>query len=379
MITPSPGRLHGDLMRGKRRFYAILLIPALAAFLALLSPPMVAEGAHGDAAAWMGTPPVPRTFTTPTPTALAVASPAAISAEGCCANPFWSQDSDWVLFLDSREGSGTGLYALPRSGGAAFIVHPQVGVYSRDLTLVAYLANGRTYIERWADGTRWEIPSEGQEIFFSPDGDWISWNFISSGVTFPNLRQRAIWVARTDGQDARELVTVIGGEFLGWTADAEAILVSGRLAPDMPAGIWRIELENGAGRLLEEVEVPLRVLVSPGGEQVAFIRAFEEPGTNGLVVAATDGSGSRILALFGSYRWLDEENLLVIPMDMAASGPSLWRVHVGTGEEVRWLDLTRSGERILNNDWAVSPDGQSLVFRAAGDGSLWVLTLPEPR
>lgn len=365
-------------MRRTGRLLAGLLLPALVAGVAVFLSPSAAEGASGAGATWLGTPPVPLNISTPTPTAYASAHPTALTDDGCCANAFWAPDSDWVLFLDSRVETGTGLYALPRSGGAPILVNERVGVYCDDLSLIAYPENGRAYIERWADGTRWEAPSEGQGITFSPGGEWISWSFISSGVTFPNLRQRAIWIARTDGEGARELVTVVGGELLGWTADEEAILVSGRLAPDMPAGIWRIEIENGAGRLLEEVEVPLRALVSPDGEFVVFIRAFEQAGTNGVVITATDGSGSRLLDLFGSYRWLDEAYLLVIPLDMEARGPSVWLVDVTTGEEVRWLDLAQSGQRIVNNDWSVSPDGQSLIFRAAEDDSLWVVTLPEP-
>jgi len=322
------------------------------------------------------TPSAPRAILTSTPAAIARARPLQLTDPGCCANPDWSSDSDWVVYFDSPGREDAGLFAVPTSGGEPLLVHARVGVYSNDLSLVAYKENGQTYIERWVDGTRWLIDNQGREVMFSPDGRWVTWSYISSGVTFPNLRQRTIWIAAIDGSEAHEIVTVTGGEFLGWTEAEEAILVSGRLAPDMPAGIWRIQVDDGAGLLLHEVEVPLRPLVSPQGRRIAFVVAFEETGQNGLWVVNSDGSGVRRLNLFGAYRWMGEDDLLVIPMDLSAGGPSLWHVAVESGVSERWLDLAASGHGILNNDWAVSPDGTRLVFRSTRDAALWAFSLP---
>ena len=369
----------GDRSIPKRRWglFCLLAVVLLCGIALLALPGADAYALIQTEGSYRATPPIPQVFTTPTPTPLASALPMPITTGGCCANPFWSLDSDWVLFLDQRESTHAGLYAVPSSGGEALLVHDRVGTYSSDLALIAYLENGQTIVERWVDGVRWIIPNQGREVFFSPSGENLCWSMISSGVTFPNLRQRAIWVSANDGSDAREVVTVTGGEFLGWAEDEDAILVSGRLAPDLPAGIWRIELETGAGLLLYEIEVPLRALVSPGGEQIAFIQAFEESGRNGLWVAQADGGGSQRLDVFGAFRWLDDDHLAVIPMDLDADSPSLWRVTLG-GESERWVGLGSSGQRIVNNDWTISPDASRLVFRSAGDDSLWVITLPEP-
>ncbi|MBN2557050.1 MAG: hypothetical protein JXA97_14040 [Anaerolineales bacterium] len=369
----------GDRSLQERR-WGLLCLFAVVIFCGIFLLALPVEDAYALIQAdgrFRTTPPIPQAFSTPTPTPLASALPIPITTAGCCANPFWSPDSDWVLFLDQRGSAHAGLYAVPSDGGEALLVNDRVGTYSPDLTMIAYLENGQTFVERWVDRARWIIPSQGREVFFSPSGENLCWSMISSGVTFPNLRQRAIWVAAYDGSDAREIVTVTGGEFLGWTAGEDAILVSGRLAPDLPAGIWRIELDSGAGLLLYEIEVPLRALVSPGGEQIAFIQAFEESGRNGLWMVGADGSSAQRLEVFGAFRWLDDDHLAVIPMDLEADSPSLWRVTAG-GEPERWVDLGSSGQRIVNNDWLISPDASRLVFRSARDDSLWVITLPEP-
>lgn len=369
----------GDRMTSFRRTFlsGAIFAAVLIGCLLILSVQSAMAHSSVDSTRFSYTPQAPRTIQTATPTPLASAHPLQLSEQGCCANPTWSSDSDWVLYLDAAEDVQAGLYAVSSSGGDPLLVHSRIGTYSDDLAFVAYQEDGQTYVERWADGTRWLIDNQGREVFFSPDGRWISWSYISHGVTFPNLRQRAIWIARVDGSDARELVTVTGGEFLGWAEGAQAILVSGRLAPDMPAGVWRIQLDDGAGLLLHEIEVPLRPLVSPGGSRVAFIQAFEESGQNGLWVVNADGSDAMLLDVFGAYRWSGEDDLIVIPMDLTADGPALWRVDLDEENLEYLVDLSGTGHAIINNDWSVSPDGTLLVFRSTRDRALWLVNLPE--
>jgi len=369
----------GSRMISSRRSLLFAAIFAAAIFTCFLLFPV--HGAKANSVRASGhygyTPEAPRSVQTATPAPLASVHPLQLTEQGCCANPSWSGDSDWILYLDAADEVQAGLYAVSSSGGDPLLVHSRIGTYSDDLAYIAYQEDGQTFVERWADGTRWLIDNQGREVFFSPDGRWISWSYISHGVTFPNLRQRAIWVARVDGSDARELVTVTGGEFLGWAEGAEAILVSGRLAPDMPAGVWRIQLDGGAGLLLHDIEVPLRPRVSPGGRRIAFIQAFEESGQNGLWVANSDGSGTMLLDVFGAYRWMGEDDLIVIPMDLSANGPSLWRADLDENRVEYLVDLSGTGHAIINNDWSISPDGTLMVFRSTRDQALWLVNLPE--
>jgi hypothetical protein len=324
--------------------------------------------------------PTPVASPTPAPTALSAPEAVRLTSGGCCAYPAWSPDSHWVLFFDRpAEDAPAGLYSVPANGGAVTLVHPRVGVYNPDWTLLAYTQGEGTIVERLADASRWSIPSEGCTVRFSPGSSYVTWGVISSGISFPDLRQRGIWIARVDGSGAREIVTVNGGDLIGWDAGEEAIFVSGRLAPDGPAGVWRIAMEDGAGRLLMAVDRVRSALISPSGGWIAFIVAFDpDPTRNGLWLVQTDGSSVRKLDLFGAYRWRREGELLIIPLDMQAEGPSLWQVDSSTGETVRLTDPKHTKLSIANNDWQPSPDGASIVYLSFQDRNLWLLPLPEP-
>jgi len=305
--------------------------------------------------------------------------PIRISDGDCCPYPRWSSDSEWVMLFDAGEkGEVPGLYSIPREGGFPTLLTERIGVYSQDWSLVAYPEASMVYIERWADGDRWVVPSPGRRIFFSPSGDQIAWELGSSGIRHPDLRQNAIWLAEIDGRAAREVVTVNGGHFVGWASGEEAIVVYGRLAPNGPAGIWRVSIEDGGGRLLFEIEKPRSLLLSPAGGWLAFFVAFEnQPDRNGLWIIGMDGSEKHHYSTIGAYRWRGEGQLLVIPQDLDAPGAYLWQIDVD--EDVVWeiTDPMRDALPIASNDWQPSPDGSVIVFRSHEDHNLWVFQLPE--
>ncbi|HEY44807.1 MAG TPA: hypothetical protein G4O11_12565 [Anaerolineae bacterium] len=328
------------------------------------------------------TPPTP-TWTpvrTPTPTVIGVQTPFRLTEGGCCPYPSWSPDSRWIPFLDHPgRYEPAGLYAIAANGGEVVLIVERTGIFSRDWSRVAYLDSGRTFVERWADGKRWEIPNEGRSVRFSPSGQLIEWEVMSRGIEFPDLRQQAIWLANYDGTDAREIVTIMGGEFVGWINGEQEILVTGRLAPYGPSGVWKISIEDGAGQLLLEVDRVRSPLLSLGTDWLAFTVAFDtREEQNGLWVMRTDGSFSKKLGIFGAYRWRHEGVLLVIPLDLELPGPTLWQVDVLSGNAWRLVDLSSASLRIASNDWQPSPDGEKMVFRSAEDQNLWVLELPIP-
>ncbi|MDF1500181.1 MAG: hypothetical protein P1P76_06915 [Anaerolineales bacterium] len=309
----------------------------------------------------------------------ALAVPKQITNDGCCPYPQWSADSEWVLFVDSIGSDGPGLYGVPAEGGPATFLTGRIGSFSQDLSLVAYPEAGLVYIERWAIGDRWLVPSQGREVYLSHENEWVAWEYGSTSIQNQDLKQRTIWIASIKGEEARELVTVHGGRFLGWINHGQALLVSGRLSPLSPAGVWRIERESGAGRLLFSTDHPRDVLISPKGEWLALTVAFQaDHSKNGLWVMRTDGSGITRLPVYGSYRWRAEGELLVIPYDFEAENPYLWQVSVETNQ---FWELTRPEDDdlvIANNDWQPSPDGRKIVFSSHADRNLWVMSLPDP-
>lgn len=317
---------------------------------------------------------------TSTPAALAGSRPFQLTEGGCCPNPVWSQDSEWVIFFDrSTEEEEAGLYGIPADGGSVTKIHDRIGVYARSHSVVAYRSGGFTIVERWADGARWYVQNDARAVRFSPSARMVAWIVTSHGITFPDVRQRAIWVATRAEPEGREVVTVNGGALLGWTQDEKAILVTGRLAPDGPAGVWKIMLQDGAGRLLVEVENIHSPLMSPLGEWVAYMSTFNnDPELDGLWVVDTKGDAPRKLPFFGAYRWRREGILLVIPMDLTQEGVSLWQVDVSTMALDQLTDPNLTLLPIANNDWEPSPDGEKMVFVSSEDHNLWVMKLPEP-
>ncbi|MEJ2013464.1 MAG: hypothetical protein P8X64_14730 [Anaerolineales bacterium] len=304
--------------------------------------------------------------------------PIAITSDGCCAYPGWSKDSEWILFFDAPDGGDTrGLYTIPRSGGPATRLTDRIGSFSSDWTLVAYPESERVYIERWQDGERWTVPSSGRAVHFSPSSQSIAWQIGSSSIQNPDVRVRSIWVSGLKGEDARELVTVHGGELIGWAEDEQALIVTGRLTPTGPAGIWRINIEDGAGRLLFEADRLRDALLSNDGMMLAFIIAFEQnPERNGVWILRTDDGSARRLEFFGSYRWRSSDQLLLVPLDLDASSPYL--LQYDSGRDL-WWTLTTPQETVLpiaNNDWRISPNGRWLVYQSFLDRNLYLLELP---
>ncbi|MGD8823166.1 MAG: hypothetical protein PVG63_08705 [Anaerolineales bacterium] len=300
-----------------------------------------------------------------------------ITRAGCCGHPQWGADSNWVVFLDRpRIDAQPGLYGVPINGGDPRLIHPQVGIYSNDFSLVAYKQDGYTYVERWADGTRWTIPNLGRPVFFSPSGRKLAWDISSEGITHPDLRQHSIWVSAHNGSEARQIVSVQGGSFIGWLANEEQIIVTGRLEPYGMGGIWRIDIDSREATLLMEVERPRDLLLSPEGGWLAFTIRFEQTdGRNGLWIMNTADGQARRLDAYGSYRWRSEGQLLLIPFDPAAE-LALWQYDSASGEGIQLTNPDVYHFKIANNDWEVSPDGTKVVYVSAEDYSLWILQLP---
>lgn len=389
MIMKTLGHLIGEKRMSNFQRMRSCLVIAAAIFICVVAVHIggvayASPAVSGDAESILLYPvfatPARKPIHTPTPTAVGAPTPFRLTEGGCCAYPSWSPDSRWVPFLD-RPGpyDPTGLYAIAASGGEVAFIVERAGAFSRDWSRVAYIDRDRTFVERWADGERWEIPNEGRSVRFSPSGQLIMWEVRSRGIEFPDLRQKAIWLASYDGTNAREVVTIMGGEFVGWVNGEQEIIVTGRLAPYGPSGIWKISIVDGAGQLFLEMDRVRSPLLSRGSEWLAFTVAFDtQEERNGLWVMRTDASFSKKLEIFGAYRWRHEGVLLVIPLDLESPGPTLWQVDVLSGETWRLTDPSLTSLPIASNDWEPSPDGEKIVFRSAEDQNLWVLELPAP-
>ncbi len=301
-----------------------------------------------------------------------------LTNNGCCVQPFWSPDGREVWFLDRPDPEApAGIWGLPLTGGAPRLVTTQLGVFSPDYRRRAYPEGGQTVIEDLETGERWIAPSGGRAVVFSPDGEWIAWE-VSAGEA-PSLERRVtiLWISRVDGREARPVLQLTGGGFAGWFPDGRRVLVITREASGANPFLAVVDLRNGSLRPIAQGERLRGAQISPEGGWVVYQSLFgADPAQNGLWVVRADGTGSRQLSVFGAYRWRSEGRLLVIPLEPGAPSHRVLEVEASTGAIRPLTDPVLLPFRIAGGDWALSPDGQRIVFVSAADRNLWILELP---
>ena len=323
---------------------------------------------------------------TEVPTPLPVASPTAtptpipklvqLTTNGCCVEPFWSPDGAQVLFLDKPSAdSPAGFWGIRPEGGEPTLYTDRLGLYSPDMSLLAYPQNGQTVVERLSDGQRWIIPNEGRAISFSPDSSLVVWTAGNSGPPFDTpLRQ--VWVSDFDGTQPRQVAQVIGGGFSAWFPDGR-ILVSGKMDASEPLpSLWAVSLQDGSTTQLATGERLRGVSISPGGSWLAYQKVFDpNPSQNGIWLVNTISGESRRLELFGGYRWQDDQHLLLIPLDTTQPNHQLWQIDAATGIANPMTDPALLPFKVANGDWSVSPDGKKIAFVSAVDRNIWLVNL----
>jgi Tol biopolymer transport system component len=335
------------------------------------------EPAEGHPAA-IQTEPAP---VVPTPTPLPELRP--LTGGGCCVQPFWSPDSQRVLFIDKPAPDGpAGVWGVDRLGSPAQLVSDRLGIFSSDQQLRAFPEGGQTIVERLSDGQRWTIPSGGRAVSFSLDGQKVAWT-TGQGTAGSNSVPRQIWVSQVDGSQARQVLTLPGGSFAGWFPDGR-LLISGRLeAPETGQALWALTLPvDEAGQpVLTELGRGERIRgtsISPDGRWLAYLVTLStDPEQNGIWLVDTQSGEKRRLEFFGGYRWRDGSRLLVVPLDLEQAAHRLWQVDLDSGEAIPLTDPAITSFKIANGDWSVSPDGRQVAFVSADDQNIWLLTLPE--
>ncbi len=295
----------------------------------------------------------------------------------CCTRLFWSPDSLWVAFVAKPKGvTEAGIFGAAVDGTGVRRLFPIVGALAPDWSAMAYPREGKTIVQDTATGRRWAVPSGGKAVRFSPSGLKMAWESGSDGFTHLDLRRRVVWLADRTGSNVQRIVTTYGGGLVGWSVGEANLLVSGRLSADGPSGLWSIPLAGGDPQLLVGVEGVRDPLLSPDSSWVAFYVAFgADPSQDGVWLVKTDGSAAKRLDLFGAYRWRSSDQLLLIPLDLAAPQVELIQINAASGAEAR-LPLPGSTVDIAGGDWQPSPDGNWIAYVSAQQGEVRLVPLP---
>lgn len=365
--------------------------PALDATARPISPPPAATNTPTASPTATSTP-SPTPTETATPTATPIPQPVAVqlTSGGCCTQPFWSADSTQVRFIDKPGvDSPVGIWGVPvaEPQAAPALVSERLELSTAGREFLVETTDDTTTIERLATGERWTVPAEGRSVAFSPGDAHIAWSIGNNDVS-PDRQVSAIWVANLDGSEARQVATLLRGGLAGWASD-DALVISGReSAQSQEQVLWALSLADGSRTELARAERLRGTVLSPGGHWLVYYTTFEDdPATNGLWLARTDGTQRRQLdrSLFGAYQWRncpetcapEDERLLVVPLQPDAAFHELWQVQAATGEARRLTDPAVTPFKIANGDWRVSPDGRYVAFVESKDRNLWVIEPPQ--
>ena len=340
--------------------------------------------------------PVPTATPAPTATHTPVPVLRQLTSGGCCTQPFWSPDSTEVRYID-KPGPAEPVGYWSVDAGQTLPepkLRPEpIAYYSSDFSHRLELG-AQTTIVRMSDGAKSVAPAGGRVVSFSPGRKRIAWSVSPANVPVER-RVTQVWVANIDGTNARQVISLPRGGLAGWVSDDVVLLtaadslqsrstrlISLDLTNDQrldPSGLGAQEYLGPSGRSLADEQRLRGLSVSPDGKWlVYFITQNEDKTKNGLYLARSDGTSTRLLdrELFGAYQWRDGNRLLIIPFQTDAPSHAVWELDASTNEVRPLTQPEVTPFKIANGEWRVAPDGHTIVFVSAADRNLWVLELP---
>jgi murein DD-endopeptidase MepM/ murein hydrolase activator NlpD len=301
----------------------------------------------------------------------------------CCTQPYVSQDSTEVHFIDrpaADEPVGVWGVNLTQPESTPALITERLGVYSPDVTLVAYpnRETGMAVIERLADGETWEIDAGASRVSFTPDSQSIVWTESDDDAP-QDTRLQTIRMADIDGSNARTVFSARRTNMIAWLSDDE-LLMSQSFANSTTTRLFTLSLKNNTQTELMTMPRMRGVALSPNGRYLVYYASLEaDAAQNGiwLVDLQNPAQAPEKLPFFGTYRWRDNAHLVYIPFDPRATEHNFFEYNVVTGR-TRPLFPGGTGLMVANNDWQISPDGNKIVLVAAKgmmmDG-IWVLDI----
>jgi hypothetical protein len=303
----------------------------------------------------------------------------------CCSRPWWSADSRSVRYLDGPEGDLAAVMALNVVNGASGLPFPvRLGsappvLPSPDGRYEVRHESNRISVVRLADGASWAALSRGAWPRISPGSAHVLWQ-VRPGDDVPGGTPplTEIWVAPIDGSD-QKLLRVQAGGTVRWLDD-DRILITQTAPRTQEAALSIFTLRTGKMEPLASLPFMHALTVAPGGEYLMYLLPFQNNGTgSGIYLLETKpGAAPRKMPFFGGWRWRDSRSVVYIPFEPSKDGPMrlmLYDILAGTSR--RLTDPAALPFRIVNSDWAISPDGRYVVFVEAADRAIWLLTLSQ--
>ncbi len=306
-----------------------------------------------------------------------------ITQGNCCTQPYWSEDSTAVRFIDRPSAlTAAGIWGvdLTEPDAGPQLVTTKLAVTSPDGTLAAYpnRAAGTAIIERLSDGKTWEVDTQGSRVSFTPDSQRLFWSVSDDEV--PRYRRvRTYWTAEVDGSDARILFSARRTGPMTWLS-GDTLLMSQSFDHSTTTRLFKLSLPDGIRTELMDMPRIRGSAFSPNKRYMVYYIGLEaDTEKNGIWLTDLQNPDQdpEKLPFFGTYRWRDNRHLVYIPFDPDAAEHNFFEYDVVSGQ-TRALFPGGTGLTVANNDWRISLDGSKIVLVAAQgtelDG-LWVLEL----
>jgi hypothetical protein len=308
-----------------------------------------------------------------------------ITAGTCCTQPYWSEASSQVRFIDQPapdQPLGVWAVGLEQPKPGPHLVTQHLGVSSPDGSLIAYpdRTTGLAVVERLADGQQWEIDTQGHSLSFTPDSQHVTWTAYDEDAPRDN-RQETMWLANLDGSDARILLQARRTNVLAWLSNSE-LLITRRIPGSTDVQLLTLSVADGSQQEVMQTPRMRGAAFSPDKRYLVYYVSFEtQVEENGvwLLNLHNLAQAPRKLPFWGTYRWRDNQSLVYVPFDPAVTQHNFYAYNVVSGQ-TRPLFPAGTNLTIANNDWQVSPDGLKIVLVVARgmqlDG-LWVLDISQ--
>jgi hypothetical protein len=288
-----------------------------------------------------------------------------IAFDNCCVGAWWHPSDNNVLYVvDGVPGQLAQVYEITADARLARIALGDAPppIRSADGTHQVIYQNFQTTIRRLADGAEWIFPFQGSYPGLSPDNSRLLWESDNG----------RLWVGGLDGSDARMMWR--GGEASARWLDDSRLLISIR-GQQRFTTLHVVNVADGSSYVLGTWFNLRGLRVAPGGGYLAFSSSFNgDPALDGVMLIATaPGASAQKMPWYADYRWRDAESLYYLSYNPTSDIQQLHYYHVGSNTSMPLTQPDAQPFTIGGADWAVSPDGGSIIFQEARDNNLWLL------
>jgi len=293
----------------------------------------------------------------------------------CCTSFYWSRDSEELRFIDQpTDDAPVGIWGINiyQPEPTPRLVTERLAAFSRDGRYMAFPNNGRTVVERLADGEQWVFDTAGRSVSFSLQNE-ILW-MVTQGGNDWNPDEMTIWLAEVEGGQPRQIATLQDGAPTAWLPNNQ-ILISTRVSPTQTK-LSTLSMADGSLTDLGQIPRARDIALSRDRRFISYIiRQNPTPALNGiwLIDLEAETFAPQKLPFFGAYRWRDNHTLLYVPFNPTATHHDFYQYNVLTGETSL---LASTGLSITNNEWQISPDGRFIALLTAHEeqvDGIWVV------